>query len=79
MSPPYERKPNEDVFDEQAQHALLLRDGGGACVGAESGEEVFEAGGELEVGLAVDELRIERTELAAQAGFAGAQLGHPVA
>jgi hypothetical protein len=30
---------DEDVFDEQAQHALLVGDGGGAGVGAELGEE----------------------------------------
>jgi hypothetical protein len=53
--------------------------GGGAGVGAQLGEEVFEAGGELEVGLAVDELGGERVELVAQAGFAGTLLGHALA
>jgi hypothetical protein len=48
---------DEDAFDEQAQDALPFGDGGGAGVGAELAEEVFEAGGELGVGLAVDELR----------------------
>jgi hypothetical protein len=48
---------DEDILDEQAQHALPLGDGDGARVGAELSEEVFESGGELEVGLAVDELR----------------------
>ena len=38
---------DEDVFDQQAQDALLLGDGGGVGVAAELGEEVFEAGGEL--------------------------------
>src|SRR5450759_3556929 len=40
---------DEDVLDEQAQHALLLVDGCSGCVVLERGEEAFEAGGELEV------------------------------
>jgi hypothetical protein len=70
---------DEDVFDEQAQDALLLGDGGGADVGAELGEEVFEAGGQLEVGLAVDELCGQGIELGAQGGLVGAELGHAFA
>src|SRR3954470_375481 len=63
---------DEDVLDEQAQDALLLGDGGGGGVAAEPGEEVLQAGGELEVGLAVDELVGQGGELTAQAGLAGA-------
>ena len=70
---------DEDVLDEQTQHALLLGDGGGGGVGAKPGEEALKAGGELEVGLAVDELGGQGVELAAQAGLAGAQLGHSFA
>jgi hypothetical protein len=70
---------DEDVFDEQAQHALLLGDGCGTGIVAERGEEVLEAGGQLEVGLAVDELGGQGVELGAQAGLAGAKLGHAFA
>jgi hypothetical protein len=63
---------DEDVLDEQAQHALTLGHLGHRGVAAELGEEVFEAGGELEVGVAVGELGVECVELAAQACFAGA-------
>ena len=42
----------------------------------ELGEEAFEVGGELEVGLAVGELGVERVDLVAQVGFPGAQVGH---
>ena len=41
---------DEDVFDEQPQHALALFDGGDFRVGVELGEEAFEVGGEGEVG-----------------------------
>ena len=70
---------DEDVLDEQAQDALLLGDGGGCGVAAEPGEEVLQTGGELEVGLPVDELVGQGGELAAQAGLAGAQLGGALA
>ncbi|MEH1125290.1 hypothetical protein [Micromonospora sp. CPCC 206061] len=70
---------DEDVFDEQAQHALLLGDGGCAGVVAQAGEEVLETGGELEVGVAVDELGGEGLALAAQAGLAATQFGHAFA
>jgi hypothetical protein len=65
-------RADEDVFDEQAQHALLLVHGGSGGVAAEVGEEAFEVLGELEVGLAVNELGGQGVELAAEAGFAGA-------
>ena len=42
----------------------------------ELGEEVFEVGGEVEVGLAVGELAVQCLELVAQVGFPGAQVGH---
>jgi hypothetical protein len=71
--------PDEDVFDEQAQDALLLGDGGGAGIAAEPVEEVFEVGGEFEVGVAVDELGGQGVELVTKAGFAGAEFGHAVA
>ena len=48
-----------------------------AALFAQLGEEVFEVVGELEVDLAVGELGVEGVDLLAQAGLAGAQLGHP--
>jgi hypothetical protein len=36
----------------------------------EAGEEAFEVLGELEVGLVVDQLRVERVELCTDGGFA---------
>jgi hypothetical protein len=67
---------DEDVFDDQAQYALLLGGGRGAGVAAEPGEEAFEVVGELEVGVAVGELGGQGAELAAQAELAGAESGH---
>src|SRR5664279_2434246 len=67
---------DEDVFDEQAQDALALGDGGGGGLVAQSGEEVFEVVGEFEVDLAVGQLLVEGLDLVVQAGFAGAQFGH---
>jgi len=56
---------DEDVFDDQAQDALLLGEGRGAGVAAEPGEEAFEAVGKLEIGVAVGELGGQGVELAA--------------
>jgi hypothetical protein len=56
---------DQDVLDEQAQHALLLGSGRASGVVAEAGEEVLEVVGEFEVGLPVDELSGEGVELAA--------------
>src|SRR5664279_6406441 len=50
---------DEDVFDEQAQDALALWDGGGGGLVAQPGEEVFEVVGEFEVDLAVGQLLVE--------------------
>ena len=49
---------DEDVFDEQAQHALAVGDGCGGGLVAQSGEEVFEVVGKTEVDLAVGELGV---------------------
>ncbi len=46
--------------------------GGRGRVVLQAGEEAFEVLGELEVGLAVNELGGQGVELAAEAGFAGA-------
>ena len=70
-------RADEDVLDEQPEHALAFCDGGGGGVVAELAEEVFEAVGEFEVGLAVGELGVQGVYLGAQGGFAGAQVRHP--
>ena len=64
---------DEDVFDEQPQHALAFFGAGGG-VAAQLGEEAFEVIGELEVGVAVGELGVQGAELAS---LAGAQVRHP--
>jgi hypothetical protein len=56
---------------------LAVFDGGGGGPVVELGEESFEVFGEGEVGVAVDELGVERVELVALAGLAGAELRHP--
>ena len=68
---------DEDVFDQQPQHALAFGDAGVLGVVVELGEEAFQIAGELGVGLAVGELGIDGGGLAAQVGFAGSQGGHP--
>ena len=68
---------DEDVLDEQPQDPLPLVDAGGGRVAAQLGEEAFQVIGELEVGVAVGGLGVQRVELAAQAGLAGPQLRHP--
>src|SRR5512132_2050282 len=68
---------DEDVFDDQPQHALALLDAGHVGLVAQLGEEAVKVVGEFEVQLTVGELGVERLDLAAQAGFAGAQVGHP--
>jgi hypothetical protein len=68
---------DEDVLDEQLQDALAFFDGGGGGVAVQLGEEAFQVIGELEVGVTVGELGVERVELAAQARLAGAQVRHP--
>src|SRR5271169_2445337 len=68
---------DQDLFHEQAQDALAVFDGCGGRRFAEGGQELFEVAGELEVDLAVGELGVEGLGLVAQAGLAGAQVGHP--
>ena len=70
---------DENVFDEQSQHALAFVNGGQFGLGVELGEKAFEVGGELEIGLAVGELVVERLDLVAQVGFSSAQIGHTCA
>src|SRR3954447_5192271 len=50
---------DEDVLDEQFEHAAAFVDGGGRGRGMQLGEEALQVGGEGEVGLAVGELGVE--------------------
>ena len=56
---------DEDVLDEQLEHAAAFVDGGGLGPGVQVGEEAFQVGGEGEVGLAVGELGVEGLDLVA--------------
>ena len=66
---------DENVFDQQPQHALAFGGARVVAVAAELGEEAFQVIGELEVGVAVGELGIEGGGLAAQVRFAGRRAG----
>src|SRR5215472_14088391 len=70
-------RADQDFLDEQPHNALAVPDGCGVCGFAEGRQEVLEVAGELEVDLAVGELGVEGLGLVAQAGLAGAQIGHP--
>ena len=67
---------DEDVFDKQPQDPLTFLNGGELDLGVQLAEEAFEIGGEVEVGLTVGELVVERLDLVAQVGLLGAQVGH---
>src|SRR5690242_5367369 len=69
-------RSDEDVFDQQAQDPAAVFGAGRGGAAAQPGQQAFQAGGELEVGVPVRGLGIERGQLAAQARFAGAQAGH---
>src|SRR5262249_9270473 len=60
---------DQDIVDQQPQHALAFFDAGGVGLVAQLGQEAFQAVGQLEVGVAIGELGVERVELAAQVGF----------
>lgn len=66
---------DQDVLEQQPQHALAFFDGGDLGFVAERGEESFEVGGEREEGVAVGELAVERIYLVTQVGFSGAEVG----
>ena len=70
-------RADKDVLDEESQDALAFGDGRGSGLVLQAGEEVFEVVGELEIDSSVGELGVEGVGLSAQAGLAGAQLGHP--
>ena len=61
---------DEDFADDEPQNALLFLEAQLIEPGGESAEEPFEAVGELEVGLGVVQLCLERVELGAQGALA---------
>jgi hypothetical protein len=64
---------DEDLLDQQPQHPLALGDRGGRGAVAQPAEEALQVLGELEGGLLVCELGLERVELGGQ----GVLLGRP--
>ena len=69
--------PTRTSFDEEPQDALAFGDGRGTGLATQAGEEVLEVVGEREIDSSFGELGVEGVGLLAQAGLAGAQLGHP--
>jgi hypothetical protein len=69
-------RADEDVLDQESEHALTFGNRGCPGVGAELREEAFQVVGELEVSTAVGELGCQRIELTVQAGLAGPEVGH---
>src|SRR5260221_13816512 len=67
-------RADEDVFDQEPEHALALGDAGGGCVALQLGEEAFEAVCELEVGLAGGGLGVAGVDLAGQVRLPGARV-----
>ena len=67
---------DEDIFDQQPQHALAFFDDGDLGFAVELGEEAFQVGSEREVAVTVGELGVECLDLVAQVGFSGSQVGH---
>src|SRR6266508_4628777 len=67
---------DEDLLDEQAEYALALGDLGGVGLVAQAAEEALKVLSELEGGLLVDELGVERVDLGVQGLLLGAQGGH---
>src|SRR5260221_1298178 len=70
-------RADEDVFDQEPEHALALGDAGGGGAVLQLGEEAFEVVCGLEGGLAVSGLGVGGVDLAAQVRLPGAQVRHP--
>ncbi len=64
---------DEDVLDQQPQHPLAFFGAGRCGVAAELGEEAVQVIGELEVGVAVGGLRVERVGRAGPASGCAAR------
>src|SRR5258707_2928803 len=70
-------RADEDVFDQEPEHALALGDAGGGGVALQLGGEAFEGGCERGGGLAVSGLGVGGVDLAAHGRLPGAQVRHP--
>jgi hypothetical protein len=70
---------DEDLLDEQAEHALALGDRGGVGLAAQACQEALQGLGELEVGLLVDQFGLQGVELGVQGLLLGAQGRHALA
>ena len=68
---------DQHLAHDEAQDALLFIDAQLVEAAGESGEEALQGVGELEVGLGVVKLVLERVVLGAQGALALAQRGHP--
>src|SRR5260221_5521197 len=66
-------RADEDVFDQEPEHALALGDAGGGGVALQLGEETFEVVCELEGGLAVSRPGVGRGDPGAHGRLPGAQ------
>ncbi len=66
---------DQDLSDDESNDLLALLDGQALGVVGEPGAEAVECLGELEVGLRVVQLGIERVELRLDRGLAFAKLG----
>ena len=68
---------DQDFADDEPQDPLLVVEGQLVEAVAEAGEEALQGVGELEVGLGVVQVRIERVELGLERALALAEGGHP--
>jgi hypothetical protein len=66
---------DQDLADDVPDDLLALLDGQALGIGREAGAEPVERLGELEVGLGIVQLGVERVQLGLQGGLALAQLG----
>ena len=69
--------PDQDLFDHAPQYFLTILDRRSLGRIAQPGEEPLKILSQLEVGLAVEKLRVQRCERAAQARFLRSQVRHP--
>jgi hypothetical protein len=69
----------DDLAYQQPHDALALGERELAQAGAQAGHELIEALGELEIGLGVGHLCVDRLQLGRDRALARAQRGHPPA
>lgn len=69
-------RPDQDLFDHAPQYLLTIFDRRRLGCVAQPGEELLQVLGQLKVGLAVEELCVQRRERTGQAGLLRAKVGH---